>query len=117
MVDVLKKKIMTHLGHKEYKPVKLSDVAKSLGIGKDEFEDFKKTFAQLRAEGLVILGSKNLASLPPVSGEVYGTFRASAKGFGFVTPTEQNSHGDLFIPADYTAEAMTGDTVVAKVEK
>ncbi len=117
MVEVLKKKIMTHLGHREYKPVKLSDVAKSLGIGRDEFEDFKKTFDQLRAEGLVILGSKNLASLPPVSGKVYGTFRASAKGFGFVTPTEQNSHGDLFIPADYTAEAMTGDTVVAKVIK
>jgi ribonuclease R len=117
MVEVLKKKIMTHLGHREYKPVKLSDVAKSLGIGKDEFEDFKKTFDQLRAEGMVILGSKNLASLPPVSGKVYGTFRASAKGFGFVTPTEKNLHGDLFIPADYTAEAMTGDTVVAKVVK
>jgi ribonuclease R len=117
MVDVLKKKIMTHLGHREYKPVKLSDVAKSLGISRDEFEDFKKAFDQLRTEGLVILGSKNLVSLPPVSGQVYGTFRASAKGFGFVTPTERNSHGDLFIPADYTAEAMTGDTVVAKVIK
>ncbi len=117
MVDVLKKKIMTHLGHREYKPVKLSDVAKSLGIDGNEFEDFKEAFDQLREEGLVILGSKNLVSLPPVSGQVYGTFRASAKGFGFVTPTERNSHGDLFIPADYTAEAMTGDTVVAKVIK
>jgi len=117
MVDVLKKKIMTHLGHKEYKPARLADVAKSLGIDKAGYEDFERAFNQLRDEGLVILGSKNLASLPPVSGKVYGTFRASAKGFGFVTPTEKNMHGDLFIPADYTAEAMTGDTVVAKVIK
>jgi ribonuclease R len=117
MVDILKKKIMTHLGHREYKPVKLPDFAKSLGIGQDEYEDFKSAFEQLRAEGLVIIGSKNTVSLPPVSGRVSGTFRASAKGFGFVTPTEANSHGDLFIPADYTAGAMTGDVVVAKATK
>ncbi|MFA5293495.1 MAG: ribonuclease R [Phycisphaerae bacterium] len=117
MVDVLKKKIMTHLGHKEYKPVKLSDFAKSLGISGDEFDNFKEAFEQLRGEGLVIIGSKNLVSLPNVSEKIYGTFRGSRKGFGFVTPTEKNSHGDLFIPADYTAEAMTGDTVVAKVIK
>ncbi|MGD0785648.1 MAG: ribonuclease R [Sedimentisphaerales bacterium] len=117
MVDVLKKKIMTHLGHREYKPEKLSDIAKSLGIGRDEFEDFNKAFNQLRDEGLAIIGSKNMVSLPPVSGRVSGTFRGSRKGFGFVTPTERNSHGDLFIPEDYTANAMTGDTVVAKVVK
>jgi len=117
MVDVLKKKIMTHLGHKEYKPVKLSDFAKSLGISGDEFDNFQNAFDQLREEGLVIIGSKNLVSLPNVSEKIYGTFRGSRKGFGFVTPTEKNSHGDLFIPADYTAEAMTGDTVVAKVIK
>ncbi len=117
MVEVLKKKIMTHLGHKEYKPTKLFDIAKSLGIGKAEFEDFEKAFELLRADGLVIIGSKNLVSLPPVSGKICGTFRGSRKGFGFVTPTERNSHGDLFIPADYTAEAMTGDTVIAKVIK
>jgi ribonuclease R len=58
-----------------------------------------------------------MVSLPPVSGRVSGTFRGSRKGFGFVTPTERNSHGDLFIPEDYTANAMTGDTVVAKVVK
>jgi ribonuclease R len=117
MVDVLKKKIMTHLGHREYKPEKLTDIAKSLGIGRDKFEDFNKAFNQLRDEGLAIIGSKNMVSLPPVSNRVSGTFRGSRKGFGFVTPTERNSHGDLFIPEDYTANAMTGDTVVAKVVK
>ena len=117
MVEVLKKKIISHLRHRDYKPVKTSELAKSLGVKPDEFETFKNAFEQLKAEGLVIIGSKNLVSLPPLSGKVYGTFRATAKGFGFVTPVESNSHGDLFIPADYTAAAMTGDTVTAKVIK
>lgn len=117
MVDILKKKIISHLRHRDYRPVKSADLAKSLGVKPDEFETFKRAFEQLRTEGLVIIGSENFVSLPPVSGRVYGTFRGSRKGFGFVTPTEPNSHGDLFIPADYTADAMTGDTVIAKVIK
>jgi ribonuclease R len=117
MVEVLKKKIISHLRHRDYRPVKLSELAKSLGVETDEFETFKNAFEQLKTEGLIVIGSKNLVSLPPLSGKVYGTFRATVKGFGFVTPVESKSHGDLFIPADYTAAAMTGDMVAAKVIK
>lgn len=117
MVEVLKKKIMTHLAHRDYRPLKPSDLAKSLGVQPDEIETFKKVFELLRAQGLVVIGSKSLVSLPPLSGKIYGTFRGTSKGFGFVTPIESNSHADLFIPADYTANAMTGDTVAAKVTK
>jgi ribonuclease R len=117
MVEVLKKKIMIHLAHRDYKPLKPADLAKSLGVKPDEIETFKKVFELLRAQGLVVIGSKSLVSLPPLSGKIYGTFRGTSKGFGFVTPIESNSHADLFIPADYTANAMTGDTVAAKVTK
>ncbi|MGA2915277.1 MAG: ribonuclease R [Sedimentisphaerales bacterium] len=117
MVEVLKKKIMAHLAHRDYRPVKSSELAKSLGIKPDEIETFKKVFEQLRAEGQVVIGPKTLVTLPPLSGKIYGTFRGTSKGFGFVTPIESNSHSDLFISADYTANAMTGDTVAAKVTK
>jgi len=117
MVEVFKKRIISHLGHRDYRPLKPPDLAKSLGVKPDELETFKKAFQQLQVEGMVVIGSKNLVSLPPLSGKVYGTFRATTKGFGFVTPIESSSHCDLFIPADYTAAAMTGDTVAAKVMK
>jgi ribonuclease R len=116
-MEVFKKKIISHLRHREYRPVQPAVLAKSLGIKPDELDDFKKAFAQLRSEGLVIIGSKNLVSFPPAAGTIYGTFRGTTKGFGFVTPTESNNHGDLFIPAGKTADAMTGDTVVAQVLK
>jgi len=117
MVEAFKKRIISHLGHRGYRPLTLAELTKSLGAKPDEVETFRKAFEQLRAEGLVIIGSKNLVSLPPPGGKIYGTFRATAKGFGFVTPIEPNSHGNLFIPADYTGGAMTGDTVAAKVVK
>jgi ribonuclease R len=117
MVEVLKKKIISHLGHRDYRPVKPAELAKSLGVKPAELETFKKAFEQLKTEGMVIIGSKNLVSLPPVADRIFGTFRATTKGFGFVTPIEPNSHRDLFIPAGFTADAMTGDTVTAKVVK
>ena len=38
-------------------------------------------------------------------------------GFGFVVPLEANAYGDLFIPPDATADAMTGDRVLAKATR
>ncbi len=117
MVEAFKKRIISHLGHRDYKPVKPVNLAKSLGVKPDELDTFKKAFEQLQDEGLVIIGSRNLISLPAPSGKIYGTFRAASKGFGFVTPIEPNSHSDLFIPEEFTSDAMTGDTVAAKVVK
>jgi len=116
-MDVLKKKILVHLRHRDYTPVKSGALAKSLGVNADEMDDFKKAFEQLCADGQVIIGSKSFVSLPAASGKIYGIFRATTKGFGFITPNDPNAHGDLFIPAKYTANAMSGDTVAAVVEK
>ncbi|MFA6187348.1 MAG: ribonuclease R [Phycisphaerae bacterium] len=116
-MDVLKKKILVHLRHRDYTPVKSNELAKSLGVKNDELDDFKKAFEQLRDDGQVIIGSKNFVSLPAAAGRIYGIFRATTKGFGFITPNDPNAHGDLFIPANYTANAMSGDTVIAVVEK
>ncbi|GAG46403.1 unnamed protein product, partial [marine sediment metagenome] len=71
----------------------------------------------LRRAGHLVMGERNLVSLLAMSGRVIGTFRANARGFGFVTPLEPNAHGDLFVPPNATAEAMTGDIVTVKVRK
>ncbi len=117
MVEVLKKRILTHIRHRDYKPVKAAEIAERLGLGRDEMETFKEAFEQLKKDGLVMIGSKNLASLPAPGTKMYGIFRSTSKGFGFVTPIEANSHGDLFVPEDYTKNAMNGDTVMATVAR
>jgi ribonuclease R len=115
MPEIFKKRIIKFLKHRDYTPLKPAPLAKALGVSSEDYPQFKLAFEELHRAGHVVMGAKNLVSLPPLSGRIIGTFRANPRGFGFVTPLEPNSHGDLFIPPSATAEAMTGDIVAAKV--
>ncbi|MGD8787344.1 MAG: ribonuclease R [Phycisphaerales bacterium] len=117
MAEIYKNRILKLLKHSDYAPLKLAQLAKALGVSSEHYEEFKSTFDQLRRAGHVVIGAKNLVSLPSLAGQITGTFRANPKGFGFVIPLEPNTHGDLFIPPDSTAEAMTGDIVIVKVKQ
>ena len=74
-------------------------------------------FEELKKSGQVAIGAKNLVGLPPMPGRLIGTFRANPRGFGFVRPLQNTSHGDLYIPPKAVNGAMTGDTVMAHVVK
>jgi ribonuclease R len=115
MPEVYKQRIIKLLKHADYTPVKVTQLAKTLGVEADAYPQFKTAFDALRRAGQVILGAGDLVTLPSIAGQVIGTFRANPKGFGFVIPREPNSHGDLFVPPDATADAMSGDIVLAKV--
>jgi len=115
MLDIFKKNILRLLKHSDYSPVKLGQLAKALGVSGEDFGEFKIAFDQLRQSGQLVIGARNLVSLPPMSGKVVGRFRSNPKGFGFVIPLEPNLHGDLFIKPNNTAGAMNGDIVKATV--
>ena len=117
MAEIYRERIVKLLKHADYTPLKLAQLAKTLGVSSEDYPQFKVAFEQLRQAGHVVIGARNLISLPTMSGRIIGTFRANPKGFGFVTPLEPNSHGDLFVPPGATGEAMTGDIVAAKVVK
>ncbi len=116
-MEVFEREILKHVTRRGYSPVKLSALAKSLGVDDADYPEFKTAFKELRRMGRVVVGPKNLITLPQMSGRVIGTFRGNPKGFGFVIPLEPNSHGDLFVGPRDTAGAMTGDTVSARVLK
>ena len=117
MPEIFKNQIIKLLKHADYEPLKLAQLAKTLDVGPDDYPEFKEAFDQLRHAGHVVVGARNLVSLPALAGQIVGTFRANPRGFGFIVPLEPNSHGDLFIPPDATAGAMTGDIVLAKVKR
>jgi ribonuclease R len=117
MPEIYKQRIVKLLKHSDYTPLKLAQLAKALGVSSEDYPQFKSAFEELRRTGHVVMGERNLVSLPAMSGRVIGTFRANARGFGFVTPLEPNAHGDLFVPPSATAEAMTGDIVAVRVRK
>jgi len=117
MAEIFKDRIIKLLKHSDYTPLKLAQLAKSLGIGDADYDQFKAAFDKLRRAGHIIIGERSQISLPAPGGRIIGTFRANPRGFGFVNPLEPNSYGDLFIKPDETGGAMTGDIVSAKVVK
>src|SRR4030042_1598653 len=117
MPEIFKKQIIKFLKHRDYTPLKFGPLARALGVSSEDYPQFKLAFEELRRAGHVMIGAGNLVSLPPLSGQIIGTFRANPRGFGFVTPLESSAQGDLFIPPSATAEAMTGDIVAARVIK
>ena len=107
MIDVFRDKIIKHIRRRDYRPVKLAQLAKALGVEQGDYAEFKKAFDELRDAGQVVIGSGNAVQLPAITSRLIGRFRANPKGFGFVVPLEPNTYGDLFVPAPDTAGAMT----------
>ena len=57
MPEIFKKQIVKLLKHDDYLPQKLPHLAKTLGVGSDDYPQFKEAFDQLRQAGHVVIGS------------------------------------------------------------
>ncbi|MFW6146200.1 MAG: ribonuclease R [Planctomycetota bacterium] len=107
--------IIKTLADKHYQPLKMRQLARRMGVADSDYAAFRDAVKQLKDAGRVVYGPKNDLSLPPMPERVVGVYRANARGFGFITPEEPNAHGDLFVPEGDSLDAMTGDTVAARV--
>ena len=117
MPSRFRSRLLRHLGHDSYTPQTVRQLAEDLGVAKEDLDVFHEAIEELAADGQVIAGDDKLVRLPPIGREVIGLFKKNPRGFGFVIPKDANTHGDLFIPPDGTADAMTGDTVRAAVQR
>ena len=93
MPEIFRKRIIRLLKRRDYTPLKLSQLAKALGVSADDYPEFKLAFEELRRAGRVVIGARNLVSLPPLSGRIIGTFRAEF-AWGFVCAAGERRRGD-----------------------
>ncbi len=117
MTDEMPDRILRYLSQTGYEPQKTRALARSMGIADQEYNEFRQAVKELSAGGRIVMGTKNAIMLPQPSREVVGTFRAHPRGFGFVVPQSPTAHGDLYIPEGQSLDAITGDTVLARVVK
>ncbi len=115
MPDQFEKQILAHVGDKRYEPKKLHQLARDLDIETQDLDTFRQAVGNLVEAGHVV--HEDAIALPPMGSEVVGKFQRNEKGFGFIIPDpdKRTAHGDLFVPAPNTMDAMTGDRVCAKV--
>lgn len=114
----LEERILALLVRSDYEPATLRVVAERLGVGEAEYGALKEAVRALIRAGRVELGRDKRLRRPPAgeSGAVVGTFRRSSRGYGFVRPRAVAGRGgDIYIPADASGDASTGDEVAVKI--
>jgi ribonuclease R len=109
--------ILKYLSEREYRPLKPRQLARQMGVSSEDYGTFREAVKRLRDAGRVVMGSGNALTLPQMSAKVVGFFRANPRGFGFVVPETPNAHGDLYVPPEATAGALSGDRVLARARK
>lgn len=104
-------RLLSYISSDDYRPQPIPRVAKDLNI--DDVEDFGAAVRELAADGVVDLDDSGRIQLPfrDDKGELIGQFRGTAKGVGFVIPSDKSHGSDVFIPPEATGGALSGDIV------
>lgn len=98
----------------DYTPIRRKELCELIAPGDERAAG--AALDRLIAEGEAVVGVRGRIMSLSRAGCVRGRFRANARGFGFVTPEEGMGDGsDIYIPADETAYAVDGDTVVVRM--
>jgi ribonuclease R len=115
MPDPTSERILKFIGASTYRPQKVRALARSMGVEEEEYGEFRESIKSLMRSGRIVLGGGNAVMLPRTPGMIVGTYRAHARGFGFVVPESPDEHGDLYVPPGESGGAITGDTVRARI--
>src|SRR5579862_7745943 len=118
MVD-LEGQILALVSKKNYQPLKPKPLAKKLQVPPGRYSEFRKVLKELLKHGRIELGKNHLMRAAPAHGAATGVFRRAEGGYGFVRPHLVDGHAspEIFLPAGHTLDAVTGDTVVAKITR
>ena len=100
-----------------YRPLELPALAERLEVSDKQYDDFQAQAEALHRQGKIIITEVQTVLPPEMRGQAIGIYRANQRGFGFVVPTSVTTHGDLYIPVGQQTNAITGDTVLARVLK
>jgi ribonuclease R len=115
-------KVLGLIGRPDYKPLTLKAMSRRFDIGPDDYADFRATVKALVKEGRLALAKDKTLNKPSADAlgknSVVGVFKRTSKGFGFVKPHHSADKSDqIFIPANASRDASSGDEVVVKIVK
>ena len=114
----LSEKIKEYLNQEDmsYQPYELYCII--CGEQSNQYDVFFKAISALEKDGELMFTKKGKIMATRFSGLVRGKFRASARGFGFVTPDNAViKERDIFISRNHTLDAIEGDIVLVSVNK
>lgn len=127
--EVTREEILQCVARPLYVPVKIPQLAKQIGILKEDFNEFRLLVKRMIKQGLITYGSGHLI-FPTTesrrqSGQVVGHFKRNPAGYGFVRllqmPGDEtdgyDKSDDIYIAAEDMLDAANGDLVSVKITK
>ncbi len=106
-----KNMILDFIKNKDYRPLKLKELAIVLCVPKTERSEFYKVIDELALEKEIVITSKGKIMLE-MDNYLDGIFLGTGRGFGFVTVEGKD---DVFIPPNKTGGAIHKDEVRLKI--
>ena len=120
MSERLRRRVLDHVSHEGYTPQRAHDVANELRLSDEDKADLAGVIEALAQEKSIELSPTGVIALPSLAslgGTVEGSFRKNAKGFGFIKTSRPMREGDVFVPPEGAADALSGDIVRAKLHR
>ncbi|UCD35915.1 MAG: RNB domain-containing ribonuclease, partial [Nitrospiraceae bacterium] len=108
--------ILHFLRAKSSRPLSLREIARALGIHKTEMRPLKRIIRSLTASGDIYKTRSGSYGPAEKMNLQTGMFEAHRDGYGFVVP-DKSGEQDIFIPPRRTMGAMSGDRIVARVDR
>ncbi len=112
MLEEREKKILEFVDQKNYKPMKIREMAVLFRVLKSERGEFREAIDSLIRKKEIQIDRKGLICRPK-SLTMEGLFMSTSRGFGFVRVDEEED--DIFIPERECGNAFHGDRVKIQV--
>src|SRR5437763_10131462 len=112
----IRQKIMVLLQASDYRPLDQDEIVRKLGAGGRDRVAVRNALRELENGGEIVRIRKNRYVLPSEADLVTGKLSIHQAGYGFLVP-EKAGEPDVFIAAENTGTAMTGDRVVARISR
>lgn len=109
-----KNMINEYIQSKEYRPMKIKQMAVMLGVPSDEREEFRSIIKELTAEEKIYIDRHGKIK-PKEDTVITGRFSQAKQGFGFVIPEDGDE--DIFVREADTGTAMHGDLVSVRLNR
>lgn len=114
--QTLKEAILVYMKENKRIAFSVKEISEGMGLtGSSDFKALVKALAELEREGSLFLNKNGQFKLPTKDPVLTGTFKASDRGFGFVSIEDEDQ--DIFIPPNQTNFALDGDKVTVDITR
>ena len=112
--QTIKEAILIYMKEQDQMAFKVKQLSEGMKLTSSaDFKILVSTLAEMEREGTVFLNKKGEFKLAEKEGILSGIFRASDRGFGFVSIEDEEN--DIYIPINQTNFALDGDIVAIDI--